>query len=487
MALFDGMTQDEIGEVLAKYWNDNPGTFESGLREMYTSWIPEGVSVADIQTAMQPVNDLWNYNANNAAQISSDLADVDSLQGIQDYMETAPKVKGLFGDATMPQYLPAVTRANELDIPLVNQVGDNRYQVADLGMGADSDYLKYLESQGLLPNLGGTGWETHRSNDGYISVSPDEPDRSLFSDLFKSVVMGGVTTGLGAGLESLLGATLGTGVSEGVSATDILENSAREYFSSPDDVATQGELQEMRDEEFDDTIFDWDSWLRTIDTTWEDWDWTPPTTGTQGGGGSAASGGGGGTPGDDEVAKSEKEDRWVWDGSVLVNVETGETQSVPNPSGLEKGKVYNQDAEPYADGEDDEGLVLGQTGWFPSPSGSGSGTGTGTGSGSGSGSSTGSTSGSTGGTSDDGLVTGQQSWEGGSGGGTGGGTGSGGGDGEGYGPGTPSTGVGSGMFGGGEDEWEDYMSGIHTSFPLLRRRNISPAQYLDALIARINS
>jgi hypothetical protein len=79
------------------------------------------------------------------------------------------------------------------------------------------------------------------------------------------------------------------------------------------------------------------------------------STGGASGNGSATPGGGGGEP----------EDIWVWDGSVLVNVETGATQQVQNPGRLEEGALYNQDAEPIGNdaSEDEEsGLVLGMPG-----------------------------------------------------------------------------------------------------------------------------
>ena len=70
----------------------------------------------------------------------------------------------------------------------------------------------------------------------------------------------------------------------------------------------------------------------------------------------------GGTPGTDEVGRSEEpldEDRWTWNGNVLVNTSTGATRQVPNPSRLEEGVIYNGDAEPVASDDEDNTAVFG--------------------------------------------------------------------------------------------------------------------------------
>ena len=53
--------------------------------------------------------------------------------------------------------------------------------------------------------------------------------------------------------------------------------------------------------------------------------------------------------GSGDQAMGEEEDRWIWDGTVLVSESTGERRQVPNPSRLEVGRVYNGDAEPIGD------------------------------------------------------------------------------------------------------------------------------------------
>lgn len=211
----------------------------------------------------------------------------------------------------------------------------------------------------------------------------------------------------------------------------------------------------------------------------------PPEQTEEEGGGSTASGGatsGGQTSGGDSVGESE--DTWVWNGNVLVDTITGETQEVPNPGRMQEGVVYNQDAEPY--GTQEEGLTLGQPDWWYEDFEPDVGVGDGIGDAA-------SDSGGSGGTGNGavgaGTVevpsmngmddTGSQVGSGFDGSGTG--TGSGEGEGSGDVNSTPLT---SGMFGGGM-EFNPFQAGISYNVPMLSRVSPQLRNYLAALYGRM--
>jgi hypothetical protein len=87
---------------------------------------------------------------------------------------------------------------------------------------------------------------------------------------------------------------------------------------------------------------------------------TEPTETSGGGGSDSNSNTGGAGTGAGGGGDPQEGDPWIWNGQVLVNVNTGDEQEVPNPGRLEEGVVYNQDAEPVGDAEntDDEGTLV---------------------------------------------------------------------------------------------------------------------------------
>lgn len=268
---------------------------------------------------------------------------------------------------------------------------------------------------------------------------------------------------------------------------------------------TQEETVGILDDNLGDIITVIDNILRDENTDLPDWDWEPPSSGG-GGGGDAGAGDTGGTPGDDEVGRSERpptegedEDRWTWNGSVLVNTSTGETREIPNPGRMEEGVIYNGDGEVVGKEPESESIILSpwwditdifgdstRDGGIDGIEGTG---GTGT---TGDGSTTDGTGGNTG---TDNTGTGETT--GGTGGGSGDGTGTGGGDGTGDGTGDGSgdgdgngtdlntiTSVASGLLSTGTPaEWRDFMATIEAEFPILKRLKITPQEFIRKLLA----
>lgn len=72
--------------------------------------------------------------------------------------------------------MDAIEKAEELGIPLIENVNDDRFRVTDLGIGTEGEYVDYLTSQGWLPEVDGRGWETHRVEDGQIAISYNQKD-----------------------------------------------------------------------------------------------------------------------------------------------------------------------------------------------------------------------------------------------------------------------------------------------------------------------
>ena len=98
----------------------------------------------------------------------------------------------------------AIDRANNAGINLVENVGGDRYRIADIGLNVTPEYTDALTTMGLLPELDFRGWEKHRGGDGTFSISYHEPETVFADTLFKSIVpaaVGMLTTGaLGGGL-----------------------------------------------------------------------------------------------------------------------------------------------------------------------------------------------------------------------------------------------------------------------------------------------
>lgn len=66
----------------------------------------------------------------------------------------------------------------------------------------------------------------------------------------------------------------------------------------------------------------------------------------------------------------ENQDVWTWNGVELVNVDTGETREVPNPSRLEEGVLYNGDTEPLGEEtpeEEESNAIFGSGNPFINP------------------------------------------------------------------------------------------------------------------------
>ena len=132
--------------------------------------------------------------------------------------------------------------------------------------------------------------------------------------------------------------------------------------NNPDDIATEDELLDMMDEEFNDSIADFDSWLQTITTDFPEWDWNPPLPPEMTEGENETTGGGGGGGSDSQTA----DNGFILSGNGPVNhlptpelppeiQEDMKTDLPPIQGGLEG--EYDESVQQEEDGE--PGLILG--------------------------------------------------------------------------------------------------------------------------------
>lgn len=227
---------------------DSPGVLAALLKfqeeqdKLLGQYSPEERALIAETTA--PLQENFQQNIQHVRAVNQEIADAGSIEAASQIAN-----EGRYGT---PLLNFGSEQANTAIRPLVDQyitpdqitASNDRYSVPDLGL-SDKDtqqYLNYLEQQGLLPDTNGMGWEVHRSKDGSLSVSLDEPETSALETAFKVGVPLAISLGTGAGVTGFLSNlgvnAIGAGAG-GAVAGEFTTQAIRDDFSL-EDLASAG-------------------------------------------------------------------------------------------------------------------------------------------------------------------------------------------------------------------------------------------------------
>jgi hypothetical protein len=333
-----------------------------------TGWMGD-VSPEDVRSP--GVDNIINQSKAGQSNLLKQQEMLDNAESVEDIKNSVLETENTWdfglGETSKKGFVPAIIAAEKNNIPLVEHVGDDRYRIVDIGVEDKDlgDYAKALESQGLLPE-NPQGWEAHRTKDGTISISTDQPSNPIVKDIFKSVVLSGITQGIGGAF----GGAGAAAAAEGYNPFNLgmlrdvgedLRNKEEE-----DDPVGASERPMIGDTPVGDRPgWHWErdpnnpdnpgGWKAVPDDPKDSESSSSSSTSTSEGGSSPSERGEKvdvSVPG--KPGAGDNDDRWVWNGDVLVNTTTGATREVTNSGRMEEGEIYNGDGDPVGENKDDD-------------------------------------------------------------------------------------------------------------------------------------